>query len=215
MPETERTGLHLIERNGGGMRLQLVSALGQVFLNECELAFLLGVSHNGLGDGSAQPVGDDGGRAIAFFLGRFAFLLQPRKNIHVQHSREDAGDLSEMLLKQFLRQKPGKFALFKAADKILGRIRKTDEPVACQRRARRHAQSRQDAGISLDDIRRNGGQVFGERKALLYALDGLLAGITIRLGRKLHEPLIELVNRGARIGFPLVCLVCVDGHGLP
>ena len=73
----------IVERSGGGVRLQLVSALGQVFLNECELAFLLGISHDGLGDGSAQTIGNDGGRPIAFFLGRFAFLLQPRKYVQV------------------------------------------------------------------------------------------------------------------------------------
>ena len=85
-------------------------------------------------------------------------------------------------------------AFFERADEILAGIGKSDKPVARKRRACRHAQRWQNAGIGFDHIRCNRGQVFGEGEALLDALDGFLAGIPVRLRRKLHEPLIELVN---------------------
>ena len=49
-------------------------------------------------------------------------------------------------------------------------------------------------GIGFDHVRCNRGEIFGEGEALFDALDGFLASIPVRLGRKLHEPLIELVN---------------------
>ena len=46
-PEGKRARLHLIEWSGGRMRLQLVAALGEVFLDERELTLLLRVPDDG------------------------------------------------------------------------------------------------------------------------------------------------------------------------
>jgi hypothetical protein len=69
-------------------------------------------------------------------------------------------------------------------------------------------------GLALDDIRCNRGQVFREGEALLDALDGFLARIAVCLGRKLHEPLIELIKRGAGVSLPQMWLIGINGHEL-
>ena len=52
-PERKCARLHLIERSGRGVCFQLVAALRQVLLDECELAFLLRVPHDGFRNRSA------------------------------------------------------------------------------------------------------------------------------------------------------------------
>jgi hypothetical protein len=60
-PKRERAGLHLVERRGRVGCLELIAAIGQVFLDEGELSFLLRVTHNQLGNGATEPIGHDGG----------------------------------------------------------------------------------------------------------------------------------------------------------
>jgi len=119
-----------------------------------------------------------------------------------------------VLLQQFRGDEPGKLALFEAADEVLGRIGKADEPVTGERRARGHAQRRQNARIGFDHLGRDGREVSCQLEALPDTLDGRFAGVAVRLRRELHEPLIELINRGPGISLPQVRLVAVDEHGL-
>jgi hypothetical protein len=67
-------------------------------------------------------------------------------------------------------------------------------------------------GFALITSLRDGGQVFGEAQALLDILDGFLSGIAIRFRREFHEPLIELINRGAGVRFPQMWFIGVNGH---
>jgi hypothetical protein len=64
------------------MRLRFVTAFGKTFFNERELTLLLGVAHDGLRHGAAQPIRDDGRRTVALLFRGFTFFRQPRENIH-------------------------------------------------------------------------------------------------------------------------------------
>jgi hypothetical protein len=68
------------------------------------------------------------------------------------------------------------------------------------------------AGVGLKYLGGDGGQILGQGKAILHALDGLLARIAVGLWRELQEPLIELVNRSPCVSLPEMGFVSVDGH---
>jgi hypothetical protein len=69
------------------------------FLRLHKLPLLLGIPHNWLGYGSAQPVRHDRGCAVAFFLGWAASLYQPGKDVNVEHLREYLCNASKVLFK--------------------------------------------------------------------------------------------------------------------
>ena len=75
------------------------------------------------------------------------------------------------------------------------------------------SQGRQNGRIGLNHFRGDRRQVSCKGESLLNAVYSCLAGVAVRLRRKLHEPLVKLINRGARVCLPQMWLIGVDGHG--
>jgi len=79
-----------------------------------------------------------------------------------------------------------------------------------KRRCGAHAQRRERAGGCLQRGCVQGSQVAGREKRPLHMFGGFDPCRPKRLGRKVHEPLVEAVNRSSDVRLPEVRLVGVD-----
>jgi hypothetical protein len=97
-PKGVRARRHIAQAFAGRVRLLLVSLLLQVVANQRQLALLLGVANNRIGDRTTEPVGNNGRGAVSFFHARGPFSLQPRENVNVKHLLDGAANALEILV---------------------------------------------------------------------------------------------------------------------
>lgn len=104
----------------------------------------------------------------------------------------------------------GELSLFHPADEILIRSGKPDQTVYRQGGSRAHAERRQRSGVTSQGRHVEVAEVVRGEERLLDVLRRFDSRRPKRLRSELHEPLVELVNRGGDIRLPEMRLVGVD-----
>ena len=83
-----------------------------------------------------------------------------------------------------------------------------------ERRCGAHAQRRKRAGVCLQRGCIQGSQIAGRKQRPLHMLGGFDPCRPKRIGRKVHEPLVEAINRSSDVRLPEVRFVGVDSSPL-
>lgn len=143
-------------------------------------------------------------------VGRLLARVQPREDVAIEEFGQHAADFAEVLVKQFRLHAGRELAFLHAANERLARAGEPNQAVHRERRSGTHAERRERAGVGSERGRIEIAQVACGDERGFDVLGGLDAGRAERLRRELHEPLIELINRGRDIGFPEVRFVGVD-----
>ena len=100
------------------MGFLLIATGFQPVTDQLELPLFLGVSHNRVGDRATQPVGHDGGGAVAFEGGGFAGFraIEPWEDIAIQEAAYDITDFREIPIEGCRSHPGGEFSRLHGAD---------------------------------------------------------------------------------------------------